>query len=72
MRSHVSSSGASGESEGIARHHARRKVRPCLGCGAPIVRVGHEPSSGLFCEGCVERPEDPVTAEHYWDLGGNE
>lgn len=69
MRSHTSSSGESGT---WTRHHARRKVRPCVGCGAPVVRVSHEPGTGMFCSTCLDRPEDPVTAEHYWDIGGNE
>jgi hypothetical protein len=50
----------------------RRKVRPCVGCGAPVVRVSHEPGTGMFCSACLDRPDDPVTAEHYFDLGGNE
>jgi formamidopyrimidine-DNA glycosylase len=69
MRSQVSSTGESGAE---ARSHVRRKARPCLGCGTPVVRAGHEPGTGLFCAACVDRPDDPVTAEHYWDLGGNE
>ncbi len=69
MRSHAPSSEASGL---LARSHVRRKTRPCLGCGTPITRSGHDAASVLFCSTCVERPDDPVTAEHYWDLGGNE
>ena len=68
MRSHTSSSAESGEH----RSHVRRKARPCLGCGAPISRFTHEVGAALFCPTCVERPDDPVTAELYWDLGGNE
>ena len=69
MRTQVPPSGESGV---WARSHVRRKARPCLGCGAPVVRVGHDTSSQLFCTTCMERPDDPVTAEHYWDVGGNE
>jgi formamidopyrimidine-DNA glycosylase len=71
MRSQ-SSSGVSGEA-GVSGHsHVRRKVRPCLGCGTPIARPSYDTSAAMFCATCVERPDDPVTAEHYWDLGGNE
>ena len=69
MRSQPMSSSESGV---WARSHARRKARPCLGCGAPITRTAHDSHPGYFCAICVERPDDPVTAEHYWDLGGNE
>ena len=62
----------SGESGVAAASHVRRKARPCLGCGAPISRGAHDTSAALFCCTCVDRPDDPVTAEHYWDLGGNE
>lgn len=63
---------SSAESGAWSRSHVRRKARPCLGCGAPIARQSHDTSTILFCSTCVERPDDPVTAEHYWDLGGNE
>ncbi len=69
MRSHRSSSEEAGVS---AQSHVRRKARPCLGCGAPISRGSHDTAAAIFCATCVERPDDPVTAEHYWDLGGNE
>lgn len=69
MRSHLSSSE---ESSAWTKHHLRRKARPCLGCGTPIVRASHDPAGALFCPTCCDRPEDAVTAEHYWDLGGNE
>ena len=67
------SQGMSSVESGLwARSHVRRKVRPCVGCGAPITRTSHDISTGFFCSACVERPDDPVTAEHYYDLGGNE
>ena len=68
MSSHRSSSE---ESAGSAGSHVRRKARPCLGCGTAISRGSHDTAAAVFCSSCVERP-DPVTAEHYWDLGGNE
>lgn len=66
MRSQSSGSGLCGPG------HVRRKARPCLGCGAPITRFAHDASASMFCPACVDRPDDPVTAEHYRDLGGNE
>ena len=53
-------------------NHGRRKVRPCLGCGAPILRGSYDAAGVLFCATCCDRPDDPVTAEHYQDLGGTE
>ena len=69
MRTHSS---ASTESSVWALSHVRRKARPCLGCGTPVTRLAHGVGASMFCPACLDRPEDPVTAEHYWDLGGNE
>ncbi|MBE7448799.1 MAG: hypothetical protein HS111_07885 [Kofleriaceae bacterium] len=50
----------------------RRTGHICHACGALFAARAGDHLGAIFCPGCLDRPDDPVTAEHYWDLGGGD
>ncbi|HVK74427.1 MAG TPA: hypothetical protein VM734_13945 [Kofleriaceae bacterium] len=51
----------------------RRTGHVCASCGARFsARPGDNHLAAVYCEACLSRPDDPATAEHYWDLGGGD
>lgn len=50
-----------------------RTRHTCVACGAPFgARAGEQHLNAIFCPVCTDEGDDPVTAEHYWDLGGGD
>ncbi len=54
------------------RNRERRTGHVCHACGHLFAARPGDHLGALFCTPCLERPDDPVTAEHYWDLGGGD
>ncbi|MBK9034700.1 MAG: hypothetical protein IPL61_26115 [Myxococcales bacterium] len=44
----------------------------CRACGGRFVARPGEHLAAVFCAACLDQADDPVTAEHAWDLGGGD
>lgn len=52
---------------------ARMRTRHvCRSCGGRFVARPGEHLAAVFCAACLDQVDDPVTAEHAWDLGGGD
>ena len=54
------------------RQRDRRTGHVCASCGGLFAARPGDHLGAIYCADCLERPDDPVTAEHYWDLGGGD
>lgn len=50
----------------------RRRWQVCTSCGALFAARPGDHVGAIYCVECLELPDEPVTAEHYWDLGGGD
>lgn len=56
-----------------ARARPRRTGHICAACGQLFgARPGDNHLAAIYCHACLDEDDDPVTAEHYWDLGGGD
>jgi hypothetical protein len=56
-------------STGLARartHHV------CRACGEQYITKPGERLAAVFCVACLDAHDEPVTAEHAWELGGGD
>lgn len=53
------------------RNRERRTGHICAACGHLFAARPGEHLGAVYCPSCLEDPDDPVTAETYWDLGGS-
>lgn len=44
----------------------------CAECGQRFAARPGAHLAGIYCATCLNKPDDPVTAEHYWDIGGGD
>lgn len=54
------------------RNRERRTGHICVSCGMLFAARPGEHLGAVFCPACIDHPDDPVTAEMYWDLGGGD
>ena len=54
------------------RNRDRRTGHICVACGMLFAARPGEHLGAVFCPPCIDSPDDPVTAEMYWDLGGGD
>ncbi len=55
---------------GLAR---ARTHQVCRACGEQYTtRTGEQHLAAVFCAACLDAHDEPVTAEHAWDLGGGD
>lgn len=54
---------------GIARAHTHHV---CRACGGQFTTHAGDHLTAVFCATCLEARDEPVTAEHAWDLGGGD
>ena len=50
----------------------RRTGHICACCGVLFAARPGDHLGAIYCAACLAHPSDPVTAEHYWDLGGGD
>ena len=58
----------------VARSRTRDRRRTgliCACCGVTFTARPGDHLAAIYCPTCLEDPDDPVTAEHYWDIGGS-
>ena len=55
-----------------ARPRDRRTGHICVACGQLFGARPGDHLGAIYCAPCLDEADDPVTAEHYWDLGGGD
>lgn len=55
-----------------ARPRHPRTDHTCVSCGQQFGARPGDHLGAIFCATCLDETDDPVTAEHYWDLGGGD
>lgn len=57
----------------LAHRRAPRSTgHVCNACGHLFAARPGDHLGAIYCATCLEDLDDPVTAEHYWDLGGGD
>lgn len=49
-----------------------RTAQTCRACGAHFTAHAGDHLAAVFCEACLTQLDEPVTAEHAWELGGGD
>jgi hypothetical protein len=53
----------------IDHDESAAELVPCVSCAGEPVAAS---PGAAWCTECTARPEDEVTAEHYWEIGGSD
>ncbi len=57
----------------LANRRAPRSTgHVCNSCGHMFAARPGDHLGAIYCGPCLDSTDDPVTAEHYWDLGGGD